>query len=92
MGRVIHIGGSGALSAHIIRSRPSQAGWTDFDHLHFATMAARVDLTPKLERRVSEIMQMIRRGRHVEVVDRSHTIPCRRAGLSMRERCDGRLA
>lgn len=63
-----------------------------FGYLRYATMAARVDLTPELERRVSEIVQMIRRDRHAAVVHRSHAIAARCAGCSMREHCDERLA
>ena len=63
-----------------------------FGYLRYATMAARVDLTPELERRVSEIVQLIRRDRYAAIVHRSHAIAARCAGCSMRERCDERLA
>ncbi len=62
-----------------------------FGYLRYANRTFEVSLTRELENRVRAIVEAIRTGRDAPTVHRSHTIPQRCAGCSVREHCDEAL-
>ena len=70
-----------------VGSRAANAGY-----VRYASGTFRIDLTPKLERRVREVVALVRRGRGASSVRRNHSIPARCAACPVRHHCDERLA
>ena len=60
-------------------------------YVRYAERSFRVELTPRLEARVREIVAAVRAGRRAAVVHRSHDVPARCASCPVRERCDEAL-
>ena len=80
------------VGAYLIALRSTagaRAGSTGY--LRYAAGTFRIDLNPDLERRVSDTVALIRRGRRATVVHRSHSIRARCAGCPVRDQCDERL-
>jgi len=81
------------LGAYVLLLRATHgARAASHGYVRYAERSFRVELTPRLEERVRQIVAAVRVGRRAAVVHRSHDVPARCASCPVRDRCDEALS